>query len=271
MKKLLTILLTISLLYIPNKVVASEGKVYDNANVLTSEEIIEIENALQEVSSKHNIDAVFYTCDAYPMDNITRQAAEFFEANGHYDGFILELNLASMEYEIVVMGSSEYLRGYLEYGLDILYDALVDKDYILANKQFASFIDYAYEDYEYMQTHNNYPYEQPVRHEPMNITTKLVISMVVAGVVCLITLLILNKQLKTEGKKVNANNYVKPHSFNLTRSGDIYLYRSVSRTRRPRDNNRSSGGSSISHGGGHYTSGHTSSGRSYSGGGGRKL
>lgn len=266
MKKLLIILLTTFLLYIPNKVEASEACVIDDASILTSEQVETIEDCLKEVSDKHNINVVFYTTTEYPSEGISRQAAEKLDSLSYYDGFIFELNLSSMEYEIVVMGSAEYLRGYLEYGLDILYDALVNQDYVLANKQFASFIDYAYEDYAYQE--NNHKHEEVVKKEPMSIMDKALISAGAGVAVSIVVLLILNSQLKSEGKKQNANNYIKPHSFNLTRSGDIFLYRNVHRTLRPRDNDN---GSNLRSGGGHFTSGHTSSGHSYSGGGGRKL
>lgn len=262
MKKFLTILLVTLLLYIPNKVEASEAVVIDDANILTSEEIQEIENCLKEVADKHNINVVFYTTLQEPNNNISYQAAEKFESCGYYDGFVFELNLGIMEYEIVTMGTSEYLRGYLEEGLDIVYDALANRDYVLANKQFASFIDYAYEDYEY----SNRPVEI-IEPKPMSLTNKLVISAVSGVVVSIIVLLVLNGQLKTEGKKTNANNYVKPQSFKLNRSGDIFLYRNVHRTRKPKNDNRGTGSS----GHGSFVSGTTSSGHSFSGGGGRKL
>ena len=44
-----------------------------------------------------------------------------------------------------------------------------------------------------------------------------------------------------------ANSYVKSGSFNVTERSDLYLYRHVSKTAKPKDNGGSSGGGSSTH------------------------
>lgn len=78
-------------------------------------------------------------------------------------------------------------------------------------------------------------------------------------------------QLKTKKAVYEANDYVKENSFNLVNKSDLYLYTSVHKTRRPKENTasaaaRSSGGSAHRSGG--STTHTSSSGRSHGGGGG---
>ena len=69
-------------------------------------------------------------------------------------------------------------------------------------------------------------------------------------------------ELKSVRMQEEAKNYVRPGSMKVTKSGDFFLYRHVTRTERPKANPKSSGG------GGSST--HTSSsGRTHGGGGGK--
>ena len=91
----------------------------------------------------------------------------------------------------------------------------------------------------------------------------------------IVTTLSLKAQLKTEGKKAGAIAYAVPNSFTLTRSGDIFLHSSYDRRRIQRDDDfHSSSGMSnpaSSHRSGSFHTSHSSSGRSFSSTGGRKL
>lgn len=258
------------MLLIPNVTYADDSvKVVDELDYLSLEDEQRIISYASELTSLHNINYVFYITDEY-TDNISLQAAEKLESFGYYDGFIFEINYGIREYEVVCMGSAEYLRGYLQEALDVVYDGIANEDYVKANKDLVNFIDFAYYDYDHQANYNegNYNYDVPVRRQEMSVGTKILIAAGASLLISIITIVILKKQLKSEGTKYNANEYRKPNSFRLTRSGDIFLFREVHRHLRPRDNNRSSGGS---HGHGSFSSGHTSSGHSYSGGGGRKF
>ena len=64
----------------------------------------------------------------------------------------------------------------------------------------------------------------------------ILISAGVALVVAFITVSILKGQLKSVRKQSGAGDYVKPGSFKLTRSNDFFLYRTVTKTERPKSN-----------------------------------
>jgi uncharacterized protein len=70
----------------------------------------------------------------------------------------------------------------------------------------------------------------------------------------LITAFVLKGQLKTVHKQNQANVYVKEGSMKITRSGDYFMYRTVTRTEKPKSNSSSSSrsGSSRNVGGGRF-------------------
>ena len=72
----------------------------------------------------------------------------------------------------------------------------------------------------------------------------IVIALVVGVVVALIYTGVLKAQLKSVRKNDSAANYMRPGSLSLAVSNDMFLYRNVSRTARPKDNGGSSGGGS---------------------------
>ena len=86
----------------------------------------------------------------------------------------------------------------------------------------------------------------------MNLAICFVIGLVIAA----IATAIMKGQLKSVRSQAGASSYVKSGSLNVTHRQDLFLYRDVKRTAKPKD----SGGSST------HTS---SSGRSHGGGGGK--
>lgn len=83
----------------------------------------------------------------------------------------------------------------------------------------------------------------------------LPLSFLIAFVIAMIILGVMKKQLKSVEMQRGAVNYVRPGSMNVTAARDSYLYSTVSRTARPKNESSS----------------HTSSGGGSHGGGGRSF
>ena len=77
--------------------------------------------------------------------------------------------------------------------------------------------------------------------------------------IALIVVLVMLSQLKSVKPKRGAAEYTKADGMRMTRSSDLFLYRTVSRIRRETD-------SSGSHGGGGYRGGSSGGGRRVGGG-----
>lgn len=80
----------------------------------------------------------------------------------------------------------------------------------------------------------------------------LPLALLIGFVIALIIMSIFKKQLKSVEMQRGAVNYVRPGSMNVTAARDTYLYSTVTRTARPKNN---SSGSSHSSGGGSYSGG----------------
>lgn len=80
----------------------------------------------------------------------------------------------------------------------------------------------------------------------------LPLALVIGFVIAMLIMKNLKNQLKSVKMERGAVNYVRPGSMNVTASRDSYLYSTVSRTARPKNN---SSGSSHSSGGGSYSGG----------------
>ena len=78
------------------------------------------------------------------------------------------------------------------------------------------------------------------------------ISLGIGAAIGLITVLIMKAQLKSVRKKQDANVYVKSGSMHITRAGDYFLYRNLSKTAKQTNNSSSSGGGSRNVGGGKF-------------------
>lgn len=58
------------------------------------------------------------------------------------------------------------------------------------------------------------------------------------GIIIAVCIMMYHKgQLKSVRMERSARNYVEPGSFNITYSDEIYLYKKVDRTEKPKDNN----------------------------------
>lgn len=66
--------------------------------------------------------------------------------------------------------------------------------------------------------------------------TGVLICIGIGLVIGLITVLVMKAQLKSVRPKHTAGDYVVPGSFRLHRSRDIFLYRHVHRTPKPKNN-----------------------------------
>jgi len=79
----------------------------------------------------------------------------------------------------------------------------------------------------------------------------LIIAVVIGIIVGLITVSVMKGKLKTVHYQNNAKNYVRDGSFVLDKSRDLYLYSTVTRVAKPKNNSNGgrSGGSSRSGGG----------------------
>lgn len=100
--------------------------------------------------------------------------------------------------------------------------------------------------------------------EPFSHVGAILIAVVIGFVIALIATGIMRLDLHSVYSQPAADNYIKKNSLRLTRENELFLYKNVTRTEKPKENslsNNSSSGGSTTH--------TSSSGRTHGGGGGK--
>ena len=222
------------------------AQVVDDADLLSSEEERELDEKLQTVSQKNELQMYIITVENAPNDDVDAYVEYIYDSESlgegaNRDGVLLLVCMDPREYRIL---SNGYAGTAIDMDtIDTIGDAFVsdlsDGNYADAFHTFIDECDYYLDGYR-----NGYPF---------NFGKTLVICLIIGVVVGLIVVLIMKAQLKSVRKQHQANAYVKSGSMKVTVSNDIFLYRNVSRTKKQSSSSSGSGGGgSRSVGGGSF-------------------
>ena len=218
---------------------------YDEADLLTDGEEVVLTGKLQSISSTYQAQLVVCTIASMDGADIDRYLDYLYDTMGfgygeNHDGVLLLVCMDPREYRILSNG----FAGVAIDGdaIDAMGDGLVSD--LSEGNYAAAFTEFADQCVYYLDGHLN--------GFPFNFGKNLMISLVIGIAVGLIVAFILKGQLKSVHKQNQANVYVKQNSMNLTHQSDIYLYRTVSRTKRSSSSSSGSGGTARSKGGGSF-------------------
>lgn len=258
MKRFYTIMLALLLsicMVVPVFAQEALPRVVDQADLLNPLEEASLLNELDAISDHQGLDVVVVTAYALNGQSPREYADDFYDYNGYSkDGILLLVSMEERDWYISTSG----------YGKTAFTDAGID----YVSEQFLPFLsagDYATAFHVYADTCDTFiaeaksgdPYDiQDLPKEPYDFFFNLLICLVIGFVVAFIVTGIMRGQLKSVRAQTGAADYVKSGSLNITHRQDLFLYRDVHRTEKPKD----SGGSSTHR---------SSSGRSHGGGGGK--
>lgn len=262
MKKKIFALLVSFLLFFTILSVYADGeniRLIDNAGLLYDYESEEILAKLDDVSERQGMDIVIFTTDAVREGfTVEEDATETYEALGFSeDGVMLYISMGERDWYLLTSG----------FGIIALTDAGID--YI--SEEFLSYLSYddysgafdtfiSYTDEFITQAKTGTPYDVGnMPEEPYSFFGSLIVSLGIGFIVAFIVTGIWKSSLKSVARKTRATNYIKHGSLDITDARELFLYRTVDRRARPK--NQSSGGGSTTH--------TSSSGRSYGGRGGK--
>lgn len=222
---------------------ASDGNVYDEADLLSRSEELRLSEKLLEISRQYNAQIVVMTV---PSANVSIDVLveDIFDSmnmgyGDTHDGVLLLICMDIREYRIL---SNGFAGAAIDpSNIDSIGEAIVsdlsDGNYIAAFDEFADQCAY------YLDGHiNGFPFDFG-----FNMTICLIIGIVIGVIVAFV----LKGQLNTVRKQNQANVYVKPGSMRVTVCNDFFLYRNISRTKKA-SGNSSGSGSSRSVGGGKF-------------------
>ena len=278
--KLISLVLLLCLLIcLPCSALAdSDTLLYDYAGLLSGDEADSIATALEDASREYGMTVAILTVDSFDGKSAEEYADDFYDDNGlgegeDGDGLLLLVSMSERKWHISTKGYAIY--AFPDYYLDSIGDDitpfLADGDCYSA---FDTFIEncryYLAEDMEdegYEERRDNYSDEDfydfsvvETRSGPRMIWIPIAIG--VGLIVALIAMSIMKRGMKSVKMQSTAADYVRAGSFSLSESRDVFLYTTVSKTPRPKDDDQQGGIGA----GGNFSSTHMSGGGSVHGG-----
>ena len=217
----------------------ADGRLYDDAGLLSDDEAAQVSALLDEVSDAHSANVVIVTTND-ALGDPEADARATYEGSFDGDGVIFLLSMDGREWAIWAT------EGYARYALNESAREKVFADIkgdLGSNDFAAGFTGFA-EGCDEMLTlaDNGSPYKKPM--SPWSIPIALGIGLVAA----LIGTGTLKAQLRSVAAQRNANNYIPNNGFNLTYSRDIFLYKTLEVIEHESDSSSSSDDDGGSHG-----------------------
>ncbi len=205
--------------------------VIDEADVLYDFEENLLTNKLIGLFKEHKMHFIVVIIDDLGQDTPYSYADSYYHNNGcgygkNKSGILLLLAMSSRDYYIYTYGEAEEKFGDSE--LTELEDAMLP--YFAEDEFYDGFVAYADACDDVLS---------------FDVLGSLLIAVVIGAVIALIIVFSMKSKLKSVRPQKTASNYVRTGSFMLTKDLDLYLYRTVTRTKRADNNSggRSGGGS----------------------------
>ena len=264
--------------------------VNDLADIIPDYDEETLNYKLEQISEDYECEVALLTVNSTDGYDITAFADDYYDYNGfgygeNDDGIMLVVDMGYREFAITTHGTA--IDIFTDYNLIQLENVFVP--YLSQGSYTDAFIAYyekcinIFDDYNtylndfggegevYIPSEDDYDYDydygygndyyQPAKTDFFSVKW-LVISVVIGIVIAFLYTNFLKSQLKTVKSKPSASDYVIPGSFTLTGQRDVFLYRNIKKTPKPKNNSGSRGGSSF--GGGSSTH-RSSSGRTHGG------
>lgn len=240
-------------------------RVIDNADLLSDSEEETLSDTIDDIISEYNFDVVILTEETIGGELRMVYADDYYDYGGYgigenYDGMLLLIDMENREWWISTCGYG--ITVFTDYGIDKMGEIM---SYDLGNDDFYSAFElFLSTTEEYIvQANTGKAYDIDNMYETdddkfFGTVINVGIAILLAAIIALIVVLVFKSQLKSVSFEHAAKIYEVQNSFKVTRSNDVYLYKNVSKRRKP-ESSSGSGGSST------HTS---SSGRSHGGGGG---
>ncbi len=262
-----------------------DALLYDYEGLLTADEAQLIEQELQALSNEYNMTVAILTTPSFDSKTAEEYADDFYDENGlgmgeDNDGLILLVSMTERQWHISTCGYAIY--AFPDYYLDTIGDGIVE--YLSEGDCYSAFEAYidgcgyylaedmedeGYEDRredysdDMFYDFGDYYGEAEVSSGPQPIWIPIAIG--IGLVIALIVMSIMKHGMKSVRMQSAAADYVRSGSFSLSDSRDVYLYTTVTKTAKPKDDDDdfNSGGFGA---GGHFSGTHMSGGGAIHGG-----
>ena len=264
LRKLMLLVMSVSIMsvFLGFSVSSAAGKksVIDDAELIKASDEKELDKKIKNIQ-KDKFDVVILTVKSLDGKSAQDYADDYYDNNDYgldneKSGVLFLVSKGDRKYHISTKGAG--IKAFTDYGIGRIKEEikpyLSDGDYFDACDEFLNITkDFvkAYKDGTPYDTDN--PYTEEIDYVILE-----VIALVIAFVIALISVGIMRLRMNTAKPKGTAMEYIKKGSFKLTSEKDIFMYSTVTKTAKPKDNDNSAGGSTT----------HVSSSGSEHGGGG---
>ncbi|WP_418966679.1 TPM domain-containing protein [Butyribacter intestini] len=264
LRKLMLLVMSVSIMsvFLGFSASSAAGKksVIDDAELIKASDEKELDKKIKNIQ-KDKFDVVILTVKSLDGKSAQDYADDYYDNNDYgldneKSGVLFLVSKGDRKYHISTKGAG--IKAFTDYGIGRIKEEikpyLSDGDYFDACDEFLNitknFVK-AYKDGTPYDTDN--PYNEEIDYVILE-----VIALVIAFVIALISVGIMRLRMNTAKPKGTAMEYIKKGSFKLTSEKDIFMYSTVTKTAKPKDNDNSAGGSTT----------HVSSSGSEHGGGG---
>lgn len=264
LRKLMLLVMSVSIMsvFLGFSVSSAAGKksVIDDAGLIKASDEKKLDKKIKNIQ-KDKFDVVILTVKSLDGKSAQDYADDYYDNNDYgldneKSGVLFLVSKGDRKYHISTKGAG--IKAFTDYGIGRIKEEikpyLSDGDYFDACDEFLNitknFVK-AYKDGTPYDTDN--PYNEEIDYVILE-----VIALVIAFVIALISVGIMRLRMNTAKPKGTAMEYIKKGSFKLTSEKDIFMYSTVTKTAKAKDNDNSAGGSTT----------HVSSSGSEHGGGG---
>lgn len=212
--------------------------VIDGAGLLTSTEKAELIQTLSSLSAQYNVELAVVTLDSLDGYHIDDYSDRFYDRlnygfGSYRNGVMLMIEMEDRNVTVMSNGQSGIAlsQSATEDIRQAVTPALSEGEYAQAFHIFA--------------TECAYHLDGNINGFPFDFGKWILIALIVGLLIGLIVALILKGQLKSVRKQHRAHAYIRDNSMHLHTANDFYLYRTVSRIRKPTNSSGGSSGGSI--------------------------
>ncbi len=243
-KLMIFALVVLSLACVLALCISAKSYVVDNEGIMEAYDEERLEDKLKGLSKEYECDLVFVTTKSFGSRSAQEYAEYYYDSNGYGygsddTGIIYVLSVAKREYYICTTGdATKIFKGNrMDYLESSILRCLQNDDFDGSGMEFASISD------EILYSYHSKSIDDQA------FTTGVIISVVVGVLAGIITIIILIVKMNNARPQKNAGLYIRNGSFNLTVSRDMYLYSTVRKVAKPKNNSSSGGRSGGSRGG----------------------
>lgn len=230
--------------------------VVDEANLLTDKEEEFLYNTMKEISEKQKCSVSVVTVNGLEGKSVQDFADDYYDYNGYgygnkRDGIMLLISMEDRDYYMTPHGFG--VTAFTDYGIDYignkLKTSLSDGNYYKAFEIFANQCD----DF-ITQARNGEPYDSANKPHASLGVKWIFISIMAGLIIAIMIVAYMWSKLKTVRRQPAASNYVKKGSMQVTERNDFFLYSTINKVAKPKNENNGSSthvsSSGETHGGG---------------------